>query len=306
MSEVYRGRAPNIEVNKISKEKIKFTLSGVDSSVANSLRRVMIAEVPTMAIDIVHIHTNTSSLHDEFIAHRLGLIPLISENQDNYDFPRDCKCAGHCDQCAVQFRLRVKNTEGGVLDVTSRDLRHLSQQGNDVRPADQDGPILILKLRKNQEIDITCNARKGIGKEHAKWSPVATAVFKYTPDIYLNQAKIESQLTLEEKKEIVSSCPVAVYKINEEDQIEISRLNKCMFCEECVRKGEVLITKSASALLNIHDNFVRISQLKDRFIFKVESSGALKPESIVMKAFTILMKKVDDIKQLIPSLMNNK
>ncbi|CAG9319241.1 unnamed protein product [Blepharisma stoltei] len=306
MSEVYRGRAPNIEINKITREKIKFTLSGVDSSVANSLRRVMIAEVPTMAIDVVHIHTNTSSLHDEFIAHRLGLIPLISENQDNYDFPRDCKCTGHCEHCAVQFRLKVKNQEGGVLDVTSRDLRHLSQQGNDVRPADSDGPILILKLRKNQEIDITCNARKGIGKEHAKWSPVATAVFKYTPDIYLNQQRLESQFTAEERKEIVNSCPVGVYKLNEESNIEVVKLNKCMFCEECMRKGEMIITRSASALLNVHDNVVRVSQLKDRFIFKVESSGALKPESIVSKAFTILTKKLDDIKQLIPPLINTR
>lgn len=299
MADTFRNRTPGIEIQKLSKEKMKFTLSGVDSSIANSLRRTMIAEVPTMAIDLVQIQINTSSLHDEFIAHRLGLIPLVSENIDDYEFPRNCKCSGHCQYCAVQFRLKVKNSEGGVLDVTSMDLRRVSQSANEVRPADIDGPILLLKLKKNQEIDITCNARKGIGKEHAKWSPVATCSFKYTPEIILNTPKIEILMDLKDKQDFVNSCPAKVFNLNE-DNIEIVKPNKCMFCDECVRKGESMITKSSIAILNSLENIVRINQIKDKFVFKVESSGALKPESILMKAFTLLCTKLEDIKGAIP------
>ena len=299
MSEGFRNRAANIEIQKLNKEKMRFTLSGVESSIANSLRRVMIAEVPTMAIDLVQIQINTSSLHDEFLAHRLGLVPLISENIDDFEFPRNCKCSGYCQYCAVQFRIKVKNSEGGVLDVTSMDLRRVSQQASEVRAADLDGPILLLKLKKNQEIDITCNARKGIGKEHAKWSPVATCSFKYTPEIILNYAKIDAVMERKDKEDFVQSCPVKVFNLNEET-IEIVKPNKCMFCEECVRYGERIITKSSNSILNSLDNFVRINQIKDKFVFKVESSGSLKPESILMKAFNILCTKLDDIKEAIP------
>lgn len=52
---------------------------GVDASVANALRRIMISEVPTMAIENVYIYNNTSVMHDEILAHRLGLIPIFAD-----------------------------------------------------------------------------------------------------------------------------------------------------------------------------------------------------------------------------------
>lgn len=64
---------------KVSKYTVEFELFETDLSVANSLRRIMISEVPTLTIDLVELKENTSALHDEFVAHRLGLIPMASE-----------------------------------------------------------------------------------------------------------------------------------------------------------------------------------------------------------------------------------
>jgi len=69
-------RDPKIEILELKEDFIRFILNDTDVSVANSLRRVMIGETPTMAIDLVEIDDNTSVLHDEFIAHRLGLVPI--------------------------------------------------------------------------------------------------------------------------------------------------------------------------------------------------------------------------------------
>ena len=68
-----------IKILEHSSYAIKFELNNTDLAVANALRRIMISEVPTLTIDLVEVRENTSALHDEFIAHRLGLIPLVSD-----------------------------------------------------------------------------------------------------------------------------------------------------------------------------------------------------------------------------------
>lgn len=69
-------RFPKIEILQIAPHYIQFILSETDTSMANALRRIMIAEVPTLAIDLVEYAENSSVLNDEYIAHRLGLIPI--------------------------------------------------------------------------------------------------------------------------------------------------------------------------------------------------------------------------------------
>jgi DNA-directed RNA polymerase II subunit RPB3 len=83
--EVKNASEPKTEIQTLDKQKIIFVLSNVNISVANALRRVMISEVPTLAIDEVNIEINNTVLHDEFIAHRLGLIPLFSEAVESFE-----------------------------------------------------------------------------------------------------------------------------------------------------------------------------------------------------------------------------
>jgi len=269
-----------------------FILSKTDASMANALRRIMIAEVPTMAIDLVEFENNTSVLHDEFIAHRLGLIPLTSSKMEKFNYTRDCSCVERCPNCSVQLSLHVKCTSDQTQDVTSTDL---FTQDPDVAPVhaqsspDDSEPdivhssgILIVKLRKGQELKLTAIAKKGVGKEHAKWAPVCGVTYQYEPEITINQDKME-ELSEQQKQEWVNSCPTQVYKYDSEThRVDIEEVTRCTYCNECKKKA---------ADFNKPD-LVQIHQKPEKFIFTVETVGMLRPEEVVLKALSVLKFKL--------------
>jgi DNA-directed RNA polymerase II subunit RPB3 len=165
---------------------VDFTLSNVDLALANSLRRAMLAEVPTMAIDVVNIETNTSVLPDEFLAHRLGLVPLSAKNVADVDYSRDCDCEEYCDRCSVTLTLNARCEGDEIMKVYARDLvvqepRPNQYVGTPIITDDEGHGTLICKLRKNQELKMTCVAKKGIAIEHAKWAAPAAIGFEYDP-----------------------------------------------------------------------------------------------------------------------------
>lgn len=165
----------------------------------------MLAEVPTIAIDLCEIEANTSVLADEFLAHRLGLIPLSTKGVDEMVDFRDCTCDEYCDNCSVVLRLNAANRNSDQnLKVFARDLFVESgapgvatyNRSNGVNGTSSDdlpprgAPIigdpagqgpLICQLRRGQELRIKCIAKKGIAKEHAKWAPTAAIGFEYDP-----------------------------------------------------------------------------------------------------------------------------
>jgi DNA-directed RNA polymerase II subunit RPB3 len=88
MSRKQKKKNVNVEIIDLLNDSIRFRLSDADISVANALRRVLIAEVPTMAIDLVEVEVNNSVMHDEFLAHRLGLVPLLSDKVTDFKYTR--------------------------------------------------------------------------------------------------------------------------------------------------------------------------------------------------------------------------
>jgi DNA-directed RNA polymerases I and III subunit RPAC1 len=64
---------------KLDDEEIVFDLVGAEPPLANALRRILIAEIPTIAIEKVNMWQNTSIIPDENLAHRVGLIPIKAD-----------------------------------------------------------------------------------------------------------------------------------------------------------------------------------------------------------------------------------
>ncbi|XP_043721812.1 DNA-directed RNA polymerases II, IV and V subunit 3-like [Telopea speciosissima] len=292
-------RFPKVKIREMKDDYLKFELRETDASLANALRRVMLAEVPTIAIDLVEIEGNSSVLNDEFIAHRLGLIPLTSERAMGMRFSRDCDACdgdGQCEFCSVEFHLHVRCDSDQTLDVTSHDLVSsdpsvvpvdVVQRSDNVGydTSEQRG-IIIVKLRRGQELRLRAIARKGIGKDHAKWSPAATVTFMYEPDIHINEDLMET-LSLDEKREWVESSPTKVFGLDSNtQQVVVIDPEAYTYDDEVIKKAEAM---GKPGLVEIYGK-------EDSFIFTVESTGAIKASQLFINAIEVLKQKLDAVR----------
>jgi len=281
-------------VQYLATQQIQFTLEGVDASFSNAIRRVCIAEVPTLAIDLVEVLENSSVLCDEFISHRLGLIPIVSTVAKEMSFPYETTLDEESGRTEIEFELTAKGSSDQTYDVTSGHLTSFDKRVFPVKHAslDENNPdptkagILVVKLRKHQEVKLRCTARKGIGKDHAKWSPVATAVFRYEPVIDINRALMDT-LNVSEKRSFVESCPGRLLRYDEEsDSVQVEKNAAYSYDGEIMKKADDL---GKPGLVNIRPNMNKVN-------FTIETTGALPPEEVVHQGLEILKTKLDVLK----------
>ncbi|PPQ98640.1 hypothetical protein CVT24_003973 [Panaeolus cyanescens] len=269
---------PTVRIRELKKDRVNFVLENVDLAFANSLRRVVMADIPTVAIDMVEIETNTSVLPDEFIAHRLGMIPLISTNCDEaIRYTRDCICLAGCSFCSIMLVLNVACHDDTTMDVTSDHLDvvplnaegPLPDSGDEIQkrtehfghPVGKNDPstppVLICKIRKGQELKMRCIAKKGIAKEHAKWSPCSAVSFEYDPHNKLRHT------TYWYEKDIKDEWPLSENAREEEPPRD--------------------------------DEPFDYNAKPNKFYFEIETDGSLNPQEVVMKGLAELQTKLANL-----------
>ncbi|XP_055297970.1 DNA-directed RNA polymerases I and III subunit RPAC1 [Sitodiplosis mosellana] len=269
---------------------LEFDLIGCLPSIANAFRRLMLSEVPSMAIEKVYMYNNTSIIQDEVLAHRLGLIPLKA-NPQHFEYKSEDASDDGTDQDTLEYKLKVKCTRRkDAKDTSLPDNLYENEkvysgmikwvpkgkQGTMFRESDV-GPvhdkILISKMRPGHELDIKLLAVKGIGKDHAKFSPVSTATYRLLPEITMKQT-----VTGEDAKILQSCFSPGVIEINENGQAYVKEA-RYDSCSRNVYRYPHLA------------NTVDIARIRNHFIFTVESVGAYPPHDIFIEAVKILKKK---------------
>ena len=311
-----------------------FSLVGLDASIANAFRRILISEVPTIAIEDVFISQNTSVIQDEVLAHRLGLIPLCGDRDKLrqmgwYIKPSegDENPTEKTDYNTLVFSLNVKcDWKEGALQkaargetdpdelyvnhsIYARDLAWIPHGKQETEwiddlehPRAVHPDILVAKMRPGQELDIRMHAYKGIGQDHAKFSPVATASYRLLPVIDILRPIVGS-----DAKKFARCFPPGVIgydKLTLEDTRKHQELKGKEGETKAVVKDAMADTVSRECLR--HPEFkdkVKLGRIRDHFIFRVESTGQWDSDELFLESVKLLKIKAQRIKRGLDQLM---
>ncbi len=128
---------------------MRLDVSSISYGLANAIRRVAVGEVGCFAVDKVTFYENTSSIFDEYVAHRIGLVPILTPK-------------GYGESDAVVFSLEIE----GPVTSYSKDLKTSDKE---VKVANENIPLI--KLADGQKIRADCKAVIGKGNTSAKFQP---------------------------------------------------------------------------------------------------------------------------------------
>jgi DNA-directed RNA polymerase subunit D len=258
--------------------KIVFKLKDSNPAFANTLRRVLLMEIPVLAIDEVIILENTTPLYDEIIAHRLGLLP-IKTPVGEFNLREECSCDGHgCTQCEISMTLEKESDLAGEIETVL--------SGEFIPDDPEVIPVLdkvpILRMTKGQKITVQAIARLGHGKKHAKWQSSIVS-YKYDPIINIDNSKQKNW------EEIVNSCPPKILELDGKN-LKVTNPIDCILCDLCVEKDN-------------NDGKITVETTGKDFIFHVETLGQLTLKDLLLQAFDVIKNKADELQAKAAELM---
>lgn len=244
---------------------LKAIVDGITPPLINALRRVLISDVPVLAIDDVIILDNTSVLYDEVLAHRLSMIPIRT---DLRKLPKIEECEQELvdpSLCQVRFELNVEAKEPTV--VYSRDLK---SDDPSARPVYEDMPIV--KLVPGQKVVLEAYARLGRARNSVKWQAGLAAYYYYPRVNVVDKATDKCRVCMD-------VCNGAL-EIKDDGSIVINDVLKCTFnkwkaCEQICPA-------------------LRVGWDENKYVFWAESFGNIPIEDMVREGFRILKGKFQE------------
>lgn len=129
----------------------------------------------------------------------------------------------------------------------------------------------------------------GISKEHAKWCPVAVATYRFWPIITINEEAC-NMLTLEQKQELVEACPDRILELDEitGNLVAVENAYEMATFTEDLKTAQEAMKKRPE-----DDDFVKVVHSTDRFVFSIESTGAIDAEDILLSSLRVLKDRLN-------------
>ena len=272
-------------VNRESRHVLRFQITPTNVGYANTLRRVMITEVETVAFRAdmlpdgttadVKVLANSTPMSNEMLAHRIGLLPVHVAN------PLEWKPEEYT------FKLDITNTDSVPRDVVAADIQVFKNRGPEEDPlpvpsveffhpdpVTHDTALLaVLKgkvgTQEPETLRFTAKATLGSGRENARFMPTTSrCAYGYTLDDDPEHKKEIFARWLKNSKKLAMS----ELESNAEKKAELEREFNTMERQRCYKmdeKGE-----------------------PNSFDFVVESMGVLDPVYIVRRAIDLIQTKL--------------
>jgi len=262
-----------VDILELSDRSAKFVLSRVSTAFANGIRRAMVADVPTLAIEYVNLYDNTSILYDEQLALRLSLIPLVTDIE-TYKPQAECDvCGGEgCPACEVSLTL---SAEGPGI-VHSSDLISADPK---IQPADPNVPIV--ELKKGQKLVLEAIAHMGYGRDSARWQAGVACGYKNVPIITIENCDACGHCAAE--------CPKGIIMVEEAGaKIAADDVIKCSLCRLCEKVCDI--------------NAIKVDYDEKAFVFTMESDGSYTAKDLVLNAANVVKGKVEGLITILDQL----
>ncbi|MDD2438976.1 MAG: DNA-directed RNA polymerase subunit D [Methanosarcinaceae archaeon] len=267
-----------VDILELSDRSAKFVLSNARTAFANSVRRAMIADVPTLAIEYVNIYDNTSILYDEQLALRLSLIPLVTDIE-SYVPQADCptckdkaEAERGCPLCEVSLSLSAE----GPCVVHSGDMISSDPK---VMPADSNIPVIDLK--KGQKLVLEAIAHMGYGRDSVKWQAGVACGYKNMPLVSIENCDACGRCAAE--------CPKGIIHVEESGVMILEEdLIKCSLCKLCERVCEI--------------DAIKVAYDENAFVFTMESDGSYSAKELVLNANEVIKGKAEELVEILDRL----
>ena len=255
--------------------RYSFEIFDIDISIINSIRRVILSELEIPGIigegnEIsVNIIANNGPLHNEYLIHRIGLIPIcLQESEiDTYE------------DNSIELELNVENTGYGIMNVTTENI---TVKRNDINIDKKElesifyknnvskDYILITRLRNNEKLHFKANVIKKNGKYNASFNPVSLSCFSYMID----KTKIDKDTTILDKER-----KYFVNKYDEANQVkfELEPINKYLTPKYLINKSiEIIIDKLNNLIKEIKTDNIKINKFTNNdstFEFNIDNEN---------------------------------
>jgi len=193
---------------------------GLDKSIINSLRRILLSSIKTLSFktsyddsDII-INNNNTSLHNEFLSHRISLIPLYINPEDYYYdhlFYLNEKCDKPFQQIFCKnfkiYPLKKNIDKDNILPINKNNYdfnNPLSQEEKDeifkpfINPFNKNKEYcLITELKNNQSLELYGSPSIGTSYNNSKWQAVSKACYSFKKDDKKFQEILDEKVNIE-------------------------------------------------------------------------------------------------------------